>query len=919
MRNSIIWITILLLVIILLPLSGCKTTTSSVKDTGQLMSDLPATAPGSADDLMIVDCLLPGQIRRLGTAITYLTPRRAIKTTALDCRIRGGEYVAHDRSDYDASLKFWLKQAEKNKDKVAQTYVGEIYEKGLGRELDYALAAEWYQKAAKQGDVRAQINLGHLYEKGLGVPEDIEKALNLYRKASGLKKAITLDTASINVAMQQKLNELRNELKRRKEHSEVLQQKVDKTKEDLERTRQALEQTKAKTETERQKLKEAKEQLEKQKKQAASTGDSTKQKNLEDQLRQREADFEKQKKEISALNKEVVELNAKAQGLEKSRLQLEKTQLELDQKKSETEKERKKLEQTRQQLEKAQRDLEQKIREAEIELKKLEEGQRELEKQKKQAETAGDSTKQKNLEDQLRQREVELENQRKEITEFRQEIATSDIKAKNLEQTRQQLVKTQKELEQKKIETETERKKLEETQQQLEKVQRELVRKKEDAGIVRQKYDEALKELEKERNQAAGSLAKLKSLEEQLKGHKAEWERKESELSKLKEKVADLESKEVLNKKLLDDLREREKKAEIAGPTITMVDPKITLTRDIPTIQTPSGTQRLIEGEVTAPAGLYLFTINNREEKLDVNGKFKVPVLVQQTNVPVKIVATDKRGKEAVVVFQLTPDKPAKKKKKLFSRKIFGNYYAIIIGNEEYKHWSKLKTPKKDANKMAEVLESKYGFKTIVLLNATRHTIIKALYDLEKELTENDNLLIFYAGHGQLVKGIGVYGRGYWVPCEGEIDNPANWINTFEITDLLSLMKSRHILVVSDSCYSGAFITRGMNIDTGLSESEKARRHLIEKLAKKKSRNILSSGDLQPVIDDGGSGHSVFAKAVLDALRENDEVLEGFRLHKQVQARVAFAASNRMIEQIPQYAPLKASNHEMGEFFFVPN
>jgi len=57
-----------------------------------------ATVLGSvkdtSDDLLIVDCLLPGQIRKLGRQMTYLTPRRPIKTTAKDCEIRGGEYVA---------------------------------------------------------------------------------------------------------------------------------------------------------------------------------------------------------------------------------------------------------------------------------------------------------------------------------------------------------------------------------------------------------------------------------------------------------------------------------------------------------------------------------------------------------------------------------------------------------------------------------------------------------------------------------------------------------------------------------------------------------------------------------------------------------------------------------------------------------
>ncbi len=146
-------------------------------------ADLAARAD-SVDDLYIVDCLLTGQVRRLGQRTTFLTPRRAIRTTAQDCRIRGGEYVAYDRADYRTALNVWLEPAEAG-DPEAQNYVGEIFEKGLGTEPDYVSAATWYRRAADQGYARAQINLGFLYEQGLGVAQDRARALNLYRRASG--------------------------------------------------------------------------------------------------------------------------------------------------------------------------------------------------------------------------------------------------------------------------------------------------------------------------------------------------------------------------------------------------------------------------------------------------------------------------------------------------------------------------------------------------------------------------------------------------------------------------------------------------------------------------------------------------------------------------------------------------------------
>jgi hypothetical protein len=147
---------------------------------------LDTDSAGRVEDYVLVDCLLPGQIRRLGTSMTYLTPRRAVKATQRDCAIRGGEYVLFDRSDYRSALQTLLPKARAG-DAVAQTYVGEIYEKGLGLPgPDYATAASWYRKAAEDGHGPAQISLGSLYERGLGVPKDNAVALDWYRRSTGL-------------------------------------------------------------------------------------------------------------------------------------------------------------------------------------------------------------------------------------------------------------------------------------------------------------------------------------------------------------------------------------------------------------------------------------------------------------------------------------------------------------------------------------------------------------------------------------------------------------------------------------------------------------------------------------------------------------------------------------------------------------
>lgn len=75
----------------------------------------------------------------------------------------------------------------------------------------------------------------------------------------------------------------------------------------------------------------------------------------------------------------------------------------------------------------------------------------------------------------------------------------------------------------------------------------------------------------------------------------------------------------------------------------------------------------------------------------------------------------------------------------------------------------------------------------------------------------------------------------------------------------------------------------------------------------------LTSGGLEPVYDGGGDGYSVFARAFLEALRDNDRPLDGYGLYSRLRPQVVLAA-----EQTPRYAQIRLSDDEGGDFIFVP-
>lgn len=159
-----------------------------------------------AQEFEIVDCLLPPDVRMLGSRV-YMGPRRPTRTTVADCKIRGGESQAYDRTDYMSSLNVWMPLANEG-DAEAQTFVGNLYEKGVGGPADYAKAAEWYQKAADQDFRRAQFLLGALYEQGLGVVKDVVLALNLYRQSQGVSDDDLVFKATAQRALEKQRAEL---------------------------------------------------------------------------------------------------------------------------------------------------------------------------------------------------------------------------------------------------------------------------------------------------------------------------------------------------------------------------------------------------------------------------------------------------------------------------------------------------------------------------------------------------------------------------------------------------------------------------------------------------------------------------------------------------------------------------------------
>ncbi len=238
-----------------------------------------------------------------------------------------------------------------------------------------------------------------------------------------------------------------------------------------------------------------------------------------------------------------------------------------------------------------------------------------------------------------------------------------------------------------------------------------------------------------------------------------------------------------------------------------------------------------------------------------------------------------------------------------------GKYYAIVIGINNYRPpLSTLVTPVNDARAIAAVLTESYGFQVKLLLNqeATRVHILDAIIQFRDTLDENDSLLIYYAGHGYSDKASD---KAYWLPFDADSVYSSNRIIADELTTDVRVQNARHVLIISDSCYSG-----GLSRDADSPTESAGRTVFLNRMLKSRSRTLMASGGDEPVSDSGTDGHSVFAYAVIRSLQQAAQPVftASDLFYGSVRQQVAGKS-----DQLPQYSVIRNSSHDEGDFVFV--
>jgi uncharacterized caspase-like protein len=331
-------------------------------------------------------------------------------------------------------------------------------------------------------------------------------------------------------------------------------------------------------------------------------------------------------------------------------------------------------------------------------------------------------------------------------------------------------------------------------------------------------------------------------------------------------------------------------------PTITITSPSSNRS-----LKKASESRIQIIGNATDTNGIAEVSVNGIMATLDAKGNFSSESLLRVGENNIVINATDTFGNIASKNITVERDGGV-----VASQKIdttlgnVGKYKALLIGVDNYqdKNIKSLDNPIKDALALEKILKNDYGFETVVLKDPSRAEIIKSFDMIRKELSVNDSLIIFYAGHGYWDEEEKL---GYWLPANAEKSNTAEWLPNSSIKDQLSRIQTKHTLLIADACFSGGIFKTRKAFDDNKVTSE---------LFKLPSRKAMTSGTLKEVPDE-----SVFIKYLLKRLKENEK--------KNLSAGTLFGSmrdaiiSNNSLGLVPQYGEVNGAGDEGGDFIFM--
>ncbi|KAA2242683.1 hypothetical protein F0L74_09140 [Chitinophaga agrisoli] len=280
--------------------------------------------------------------------------------------------------------------------------------------------------------------------------------------------------------------------------------------------------------------------------------------------------------------------------------------------------------------------------------------------------------------------------------------------------------------------------------------------------------------------------------------------------------------------------------------------------------------------------------------------------------------------------------------------------YLVAISRYASPHINNLSSPAKDVAALKNVLEEQHGF-TIgpvdhckdgkvfaisnPLLDCSGHTLLKFLSGIKAE--HEDRLLFYFAGHGIAIDS-NDRPEGFLLASNARAGQEKTFVKMNDIMSILGKLPCKHLLVILDCCYAGAF--RWSERTRGLGTAAIPKTIYYERFEQYTKHNawqvLTSSAHDQMAIDtlrlgkresDGETDElSPFAQKLVNALKsgEADYSSEAIPkdgiitvaelclyLENSVFQQLYSAGISREKRQAPMLFPLE--KHDKGQFVFL--
>ena len=243
---------------------------------------------------------------------------------------------------------------------------------------------------------------------------------------------------------------------------------------------------------------------------------------------------------------------------------------------------------------------------------------------------------------------------------------------------------------------------------------------------------------------------------------------------------------------------------------------------------------------------------------------------------------------------------------------LYKDYFALVVGVSNYEQWPDLPSAGKDAKEVAAKLKE-IGFEVKLVVDPSAEQLRQALSDMvyEKGGENNRALLFYFAGHGETLELADGTQLGYIVPgdCPLKKSDPMGFdskaISMKDIEVLALKVKSKHFIMLFDSCFSGSLfnVVRAAPVDI----SEKSALPV---------RQFITAGGAGEQVPDQSVFKVVFLQGITgDADLNGDGYVTGSELGMHLQEKVVNYTRGG---QHPQYGKINNPKLDRGDFIFVP-